>query len=70
MHPQILTLGLKLPMMKFIRNVSTFYRIVPSQLSGVAWRTVFGFEALCIMKVPDACQREISSAAYVLWKTS
>ena len=30
MHPQVLALGLKLPMMKFVRSVLTFYRIAPS----------------------------------------
>jgi len=36
MHPQVLTLGLRLPMMKFVRNVLAFYKVAPSQLSAVA----------------------------------
>ena len=33
MHHQVLALGLRLPMTKFIRNVLIFYKVVPSQLS-------------------------------------
>ena len=36
MHPQILALGLKLPLTKFIRNILTYNMITHSQLSGVA----------------------------------
>ena len=42
MLPQILELGLKLPLTKFVRSILTYYRIAPSKLSGVAWRTVLG----------------------------
>jgi len=35
----------------------------------VAWHTVLGFEALCNLYTPEACQREVFSAAYLLWKT-
>ena len=38
MHPQVLTLGLRLPLTKFASSILTFYRVTPSQLSGVAWR--------------------------------
>jgi len=30
MHPQVLALGLKLPMTKFIRSVLAFYKFAPS----------------------------------------
>jgi len=43
MHPQILAPGQKLPLTKFVRNILTYYRIVPSQLSGVTWHIVLGF---------------------------
>ena len=36
MHPQILTLGLKLLLSKFVRSILTYYKIAPSLLSGVA----------------------------------
>jgi len=36
MHPQILALELKLPLMKFVLSVLTYYIIAPLQLSGVA----------------------------------
>ena len=69
-RPHILALGLKLSLMKFVRGVLNYYRIAPSQLSGVAWHTVRGFEALCDLIVQDACQREVFSVAYVLRKTA
>jgi len=68
MHPQVLALGLKLSIMKFVRSILTFYIIAPSQLSGVAWRTVLGFQTLCLLKVLEACQQEVFSAAYALKK--
>ena len=53
MHPQILALGLKLPLTKFVRSVLSHFRITLSQLSGVAWRTtVLGFEALLCYERP------------------
>jgi len=58
MHPQVLVLELKLSLMKFVHSVLTFYQIAPSQLSGVVWRIVLGFETLCILKVPEACHRK------------
>ena len=36
MHPQVLALGLTLPMTKFLRSVLSFYKVTPSQLSAVA----------------------------------
>jgi len=36
MHPLALALGLRLPMMKFVRSVLIFYEVVPSQLTAVA----------------------------------
>ena len=50
MHPQIMALGLKLPLTPFVRGVLAHYRVAPSQLSVVAWRTVLGFEALCALE--------------------
>ena len=50
------------------RNLSHF-RIVPPQLSGVAWRTVLGFETIYVLNIPDACQREVFYVAYALRKT-
>jgi len=35
MHPLVLALGMRLPMMKFIRSVLVFYEIAPSQLTAV-----------------------------------
>jgi len=65
-----LALGLKLPMTKFVLSVLAFYKIAPSQLLGVVWRTVLEFKALCILSVPDVCQREVFNAAYALRKTN
>ena len=70
MHPLILALGLKMPLTKFIRSILTHYRVTPSQLSGVAWRIVHGFEALCALSVPEACQCDFFSTTYTLRKTS
>ena len=64
MHPQILILGLKLPLTPFIHGVLSHLRIALSQLSGVAWRTVLGFEALCVLSAPNACQREVLCTDY------
>ena len=36
MHPQVLTLGLKLLTMKFVCSVLIFYILAPTQLSAVA----------------------------------
>jgi len=57
-------------MTKFIHSVLSFYKVAPSQLSAVAWRTVLGFEALCDLYAPEACQVEVFSAAYSLRKTT
>ena len=35
MHPLVLALGLRLPMMKFIRSVFVFYEVTPSQLTAI-----------------------------------
>ena len=67
--PQVLTLGLRLPMTRFIRNVLTFYMVAPSQLSAVAWHMVLGFVALYALFAPEACQREVFSIAYALRRT-
>jgi len=53
MHPQILALGLKLPLTKFVRGVLSHFRIALSQLSRVAWCTfVLEFEALLCYEKP------------------
>ena len=46
LHPQVLALRLRLSMTRFVRSVLPFYRVAPSQLPGVAWRTVLEFETL------------------------
>ena len=48
MHPKILSLGLKLLLIKFVRSILSHFRIAPLQLSGVAWRTMLGFKALVL----------------------
>ena len=70
MHPQILALGLKLPLTKFVRGILSHFRVAPSQLSGVTWRIVLRFKALCALIIPKACLREVFCAAYTLRKTS
>jgi len=69
MHPQVLALGLRLSMTKFVHSVLTFYKVTPSQLSAIAWRTILGFEALCDLYALEACQLEVFSVAYSLRKT-
>jgi len=69
MHPQALTLGLRLPMTRFIRNVSDFLQGHPSQLSAGTWRTVLGFEALFDLYSLEACQREVFSVVYSVKKS-
>ena len=70
MHPQVLALGLRLSMMKFVRSVLIFYRIAPSQLSAVAWHTVIGFEALRDLYALEACLCEVFNTTYSLRKTT
>ena len=43
-HPQILALGVKLPMTLFVRGVLAYFKVPPSQLTPRAWRTVLGFK--------------------------
>ena len=56
--------------MKFVHGVLTHYRVAPSKLWGVAWRTVLGFKALYTLSILKSCQHKIFSAAYTLRKTS
>jgi len=70
MHPQILALGLRLPKMRFVCSVLAFYKVVPSQLSVVAWRTVLRFEVLCDLYASEACRLEVFSTTYSLRKTT
>ena len=53
-------------MTRFVRSVLTVYKVAFFQLSTVAWRTTLGFEALCVLFAPEACQREVFSTAYAL----
>ena len=69
MNPQVLALGLKLPMMRFVRSVLTFYTVASSQLSAKAWRTVLRFKALCALFALKVCQREVFSTTYTLRRT-
>ena len=55
MHSQVLALELRMPMTRFIRSVLTFYRVAPSQLSRVAWRTLLEFKDFCALYAPDTC---------------
>ena len=69
MHPQILALRLKVSLTKFIRSVLIYYRIAPRSCRGEgAWRIVLGFEALCPLVIPNACQHGIFIVAYALRK--
>ena len=52
MHPQVLALGLRLSMLRFIRSVLIFYRVASSQLSAMALCTVLGFKAICDLYAP------------------
>ena len=70
MHSLEVALGLRLPMMKFIRSVLIFYGVAPSQLSAVAWRIILGFDALCDLYALETCHCEVFSAAYLLRKTT
>ena len=68
MHPQFMALRLRLPL-RSSSSCSDFLQSFPSQLSGVAWRTVLRFEAFNALSIPEACQGEVFSAAYALRKT-
>ena len=69
MHLQVLALGLKLLMTRFVRSVLFFYRVILSQLSAVVWHTILGFETLSALYTPEACQCEVFSMTYALLRT-
>ena len=48
MHPLVLVLGLRLPMMKFVHSILIFYGATPSQLSAVAWRIAVSYTHLTL----------------------
>ena len=47
-QPQVLVLMVHLPLTDFVRQVPAYYNVVPTQLMLGAWRTILGFEALCV----------------------
>ena len=67
-HPQILALRMKLPLIAFVHNVLSYFRVVPSQLTVGAWLVLFGFEALCNCFLPETCGRKKFCATYFMRK--
>ena len=51
-HPQVLTLGVKLPMTPFVRDVLAHLKVPYSQLTPEACQTVLGFEAFYATYAP------------------
>jgi len=43
---QVLALGVHLPLPSFVREVLSFYKLAPTQISPGSWRVVLGFAAL------------------------
>ena len=43
---QVLALGVHLPLLSFVREVLSFYKLAPTQISPGSWRVVLGFAAL------------------------
>ena len=68
-HPQILALGVKLPMTPFVRDVLVHFKVPPSQLTLGAWQNVLGFEALCFAFTPATYGVEEFSAVCVIRKS-
>ena len=67
-HPQILALGMKLPLTTFVHNVLSYFRVAPSQLTMGVWRILLGFEALCNRFLLEACGREEFYTVYMMRK--
>ena len=40
LHPQILVLGLKFPLMSFVHDLLRHFKIAPSQLVAEVWRVI------------------------------
>jgi len=70
MRLQVLTLGLRLLMTRFVCNVLIFYKVAPLSCQRWPGFTVVGLETLCDLYTPEACQREVFSTAYSLRKTT
>jgi len=43
---QVLVLGVHLPLPSFVREVLSFYKLAPTQISPGSWRVILGFAAL------------------------
>ena len=67
-HPQILALGMKLPLIAFIHNVLSYFRVALSQLTVGAWLILLRFEALCNCFLLEVCGCEEICAAYLMRK--
>jgi len=70
LHPQILALGLKLPLTNFVRDILCHFKVVPSQLLVGAWCIILGFKDLCVSFVPNSCRHEELYAIYSMRKTN
>ena len=67
-HPQILSLGMKLPLTDLVRNVLVFFKVALPQLTVGAWRVLLTFEVLCNRFLPKACRREEFCVVYMMRK--
>jgi len=47
-HLQVLVLMAHLSLTDFVRQVLACYNVAPTQLMLGAWRTILGFEAICV----------------------
>ena len=67
-HPQILALGMNLPLTELVNNTLVYFRVAPSQLTVGARRVLQNFEALCSRFLSKACVREEFCAIYMMMK--
>ena len=68
-HPQILALGVQLPLTRFVRDVPGHLQVAPTQLAMGAWRTVLAFEAPYRISSPSACGFDEFCSIYMMVKT-
>ena len=54
LYPHILDLGMKFPLMSFVRDLLCHFKVAPFAVDDGGWRVVLGFEALCDLFTPDS----------------
>ena len=69
-HPQVLALGVHLPLTVFVCQVLAYYDVASTQLTSDAWQTVLAFEALCMDFAFDSYSAADFATCYSMRKLS